>query len=88
MSKIILEAFKTDKDSSNDPTSLLRNIVQITKVAHLKYVDGIPYIYIGSKKLNKLIGTIDGVTKEVFTLIQPTERPDLNIQNLEINIIT
>lgn len=86
MSKIILESMKTES-TINTQSSLIRNIIETKKLVHLKTVNNIPYIYIGNKKLNKLISTVNGETVESFTTLQQIEKPELNIQDLELTII-
>lgn len=88
MSKIILEAFKTDINTVANPSTLTRNILITKQIAYLKTVNNVPYIYVGTKKLNKLLSTVDGVNVETFTTLQQSERPDLNIQDIELTIIS
>ena len=58
-------------------------INETKKIAYIKEIDGIKYLFVNGKKVNQYNNTLNNV---VLTTITSTERPDLNIKPLEIQI--
>ena len=73
MSKIIMDAHRIPTNEINETK----------KIAYIKEIDGIKYLFVNGKKVNQYTNTLN---KVVLTTITATERPDLNIKPLEIQI--
>ena len=73
MSKIIMDAHRTCQNQ----------IVETKKITYIKEIAGVKYLFANGKQVNKYINSASNV---VLTTITATERPDLNIQPLEITI--
>lgn len=73
MSKIIMDAHRTPANQVNETK----------KMAYIKEVAGIKYLFVNGKKVNQYINASNNV---VLTTTTALERPDLNIKPLEIQI--
>ena len=73
MSKIIMDAHRIPTNEINETK----------KIAYIKELAGIKYLFVNGKKVNQYTNTLNNV---VLTTITALERPDLNIKPLEIQI--
>ena len=73
MSKIIMDAHRTCAGQVNETKRLL----------YIKIENSVPMLYSDGKRVNAYVNS---ASKVVVTTVTATERPDLNIQPLEIKI--